>query len=75
MAAVQPDKYQHKKLVSLLMGFEECFDETLVKWDTNPVDLRVERESKLFNSRYFLVPKTNKDNLCKKIQHLVDIWV
>ena len=36
-AAVQIDKFQHKRLLSLLTEFEDLFDGTLVELDTTSI--------------------------------------
>ena len=43
-------------LLSLLEDFEDLFDDTLGDWATEPVDLELKPYSKLFNSRYYLIP-------------------
>ena len=51
-AAFQLDKNQRKNVLCFLTEFEDLFEETLVKWDANPIDLELNRISKPFNARY-----------------------
>ena len=75
VAAVQLDENQRKKLQSLLTDFEEFFNGTLGKWDTTTVKLQGKPGSKMFNTRYYPVPKINKETSLKEIQRLVEIVV
>ena len=54
-----------KLLLGLINEFEELFDVTLVKWDTQPVDLELVPVSRIFIGRYYPVPRTNKDTFNK----------
>ena len=58
-------------LLSFLEDFEEFFDVTLGDWDTEPVNLEPNPDSKPFNSRYYLVPRINKEIFRKEIKRLV----
>ena len=49
-------------LLSLLEDFEDFFDVTLGYWATEPVDLDLNQYSKPFNSKYYPVPRINKEN-------------
>ena len=51
------------------------FNATLVKWDITLVDLEVKTIYNPFNTRYYPVPKTNKENFRKHLHCLVDIGV
>ena len=51
------------------------FDGTLGDWDTEPVDLELNPDSKPFNSRYYPVPIINKETLRKELKRLVYIVV
>ena len=48
-------------LLSLLKDFEDLVDGTLGDWATEPVDLELKPDSKPFNSRYYPVPRINKE--------------
>ena len=58
-------------LLSLMEDFEDLFGGTLGNWATKPVDLELKPDSKPFNSRYYLVPRINKETLRKEIKRLV----
>ena len=51
------------------------FDGTPGDWDTEPVELELNPNSKPFNCKYYPVPRINKDNFCKELQQLVKINV
>ena len=51
------------------------FGGTLGDWDTDPVNLKLKPASKLFNSKYHLVPIINKETFLKEIKILVKIGV
>ena len=58
-----------KKELSYLVGG------TLGYWATYPVDLDIKPFSKPFNSKYYLVPRINKETFFKDIKRLVEIGV
>ena len=62
-------------LLSLLEDFESFFDRTLGDWATEPVGLELNPDSKPFNSRYYPVPRINKEKFRKEIKRLVEIGV
>ena len=49
----------------ILEYFEDLFDGTLVDWDTDPVELELKKGSKPFNSKYYPVPRINKETFPK----------
>ena len=51
------------------------FDGTLGYWATEPVDLELKTGSKLFNSRYYTVPRINKETFRKDLKQLAGIGV
>ena len=58
-------------LLGLLKYFGDFFYGTLGNWATEPVDLELNPYYKPFNSRYYLVPRINKEKFRKKINRLV----
>ena len=48
-------------LLILLEDFEDLFDGTLGNQATDPVDLELNPYYKTFNSRYYPVPRINKE--------------
>ena len=59
------------ELLRLLEYFEDLFDGTLGDWDTEPVDLDLNPGYKPFNSKCYLVPIINNENVCKELKRLV----
>ena len=59
--ASQLNDKERTLLLSLIEDFEDLFDGTLGKWSTDPVDLELKPYSKPFNSRYYPVPRINKE--------------
>ena len=59
----------------ILEYFEDLFDGTLVDWDTDPVELELKKGSKPFNSKYYPVPRINKETFPKELKCLVKIRV
>ena len=51
---------ERTQLISPLEDFEDLFDGTIGDWDTDPVDLELNPNSKPFNCKYYPVPRTNK---------------
>ena len=62
-------------LLSLPEDLEELFDGTLGDWATEPVDLELKPYSKPFNSRYYPVPRINKEIFRKELKRLVEVEV
>ena len=62
-------------MLSILNEFEDSFDVSLVEWDTYPVELELNSESKTVNSKYYLAPRINKENLQKELQRIVETSV
>ena len=60
-------------LLILLEYFEDLFDGTLGNWATEPVDLEINPYSKPFNSRYYPVPRINKETSRKDLKSPVEI--
>ena len=53
----------------------DLFDGTLGDWATEPVDLELNPDPKPFNSRYYTVPRINKNFFEKELKRLVEIGV
>ena len=51
--------------------FKDLFDGTLGDWATESVYLELNLDSKLFNSRYYLVPRINKEIFRKDLKRLL----
>ena len=62
-------------LLSLLEDFEEYFYGLLGDWATEPVDLELKPDSEPFNSRYYPVPRINKETFRRELKRLVEIGV
>ena len=73
--AEQLNDEQRAKLLVLLKDFEDVFDGTLGKWKTEPVDIELKPDAKPVNSRYYPVPRINKETFKKELLRLVDIGV
>ena len=73
--ATQTNSEEITLLLILLKEFEELFDGTLGDWSTDPVNLELKTYSKLFNSRYYPVPRINKETFWKELKRLVEIGV
>ena len=69
--ASQLNSEERTMLLSLLEDFQDLFDGTLGNWATGPVDLELKPYSKLFNSRYYPVPRTNKETFQKELKVLL----
>ena len=63
------------ELLRLLEYFEDLFDGTLGDWDTDPIDLALKPGSKPFNSKYYPVPRINKEIVCKYLKLLAETGV
>ena len=73
--STQLNSEERNKLLSLIRDFEDLFDGTLVNWDTDPVELELNPDSKMFNCKYYLVRRTNKKTFLKELKRLVKIEV
>ena len=73
--STQINAEERTQLLSLLEDFEDFFGGTLGYWATDPVELDIKPGSKLFNSRYYLVPIINKDKFLKELKRLLEIVV
>ena len=62
-------------LLSLLEDFWHLFDGTLGDWENEPAYLELKPDSKPFNSRYYPVPRINKETFGKDLKRLVEIGV
>ena len=62
-------------LLSQLKYFEEIFDRKLGKWNTYPVYIKINPDSKPLVCRYFPVPHINKETFRKEITRLIEIGV
>ena len=60
-------------LPSLLEDFEGFLNGNLVECDTEPVDLEINPYSRPFTSRYYPLPKINKETFLKDLKRLVEI--
>ena len=61
------------QLLRLLQDFEDLFDGTLGDWATEPVDIELKPGYKQFNSKYYPVPRINKETFSKELKFLVEI--
>jgi Reverse transcriptase (RNA-dependent DNA polymerase). len=73
--ATQLNKRQQISLLRLLQKYEALFDGTLGKWNTDPVNIELREDAKPVSSRYYPVPKINKETFRKELLRLVDIGV
>jgi hypothetical protein len=73
--ATQLNKRQQLSLLRLLQKYEALFDGTLGKWNTDPVNIELREDAKPVSSRYYPVPKINKETFRKELFRLVDIGV
>ena len=55
------DDENRTQLQRLLKYFGDLFDGNLGDWDTEPVDLESNPDYKLFNCKYYPVPRINKE--------------
>ena len=60
--ASQLNAQERTMLLNLLKYFKDLFDGTLGNQATDPVDLELNPDSKLLNSKYYPVPRINKGN-------------
>ena len=73
--STQMKSEERTQLLSLLEDFEELFDGNLGDWDTDPVEQEINSGSELFNSKYYPVPRINKENFHKELKRLVKTGV
>lgn len=66
---------QKKQLLALLKEFDELFDGTLGRWKTEPVKIELKEDAKPVNSRWYPVPRINKETFKKELLRLVEIGV
>ena len=67
------DSDQKQMLLKLLKQFENLFDGTLGKWNTNPVIIEMKPDAKTINSRWYTVPRINKltfKNVLKRLEKI-----
>ena len=59
--STQLNSEERTQLIRLLKDFEDLFDGTPGEWDTVPVDLEINTDSKKINSKYYPVHRINKE--------------
>ena len=64
--ATQLNAEERTKLIRLLVDFKDLFDDTLLDWDTEPVDIELNPNSKPFHFKYYPLPRINKEAFCKE---------
>ena len=74
-AAHQLTDSEQQMLYKLLKEYEDLFDGTLGKWNTEPVHVEMKPDAKPSSSRYYPVPHINKETFRKELMRLVDIGV
>jgi hypothetical protein len=62
-------------LLKLLRNYEYLFDGTLGTWKTEPVDLKIKKDSTPAYSRPFPVPRSQEETLQKEVKRLVKLGV
>jgi hypothetical protein len=67
------NKRQQLSLLRLLQKYEALFDGMMGKWNTDPVNIELRKDAKPVSSRYYPVPKINKETFRKELLHVVDI--
>ena len=55
-------------LLILLKESEDLFCSTLGDWTTEPVNLELKPDTKLFNSRYYPALRINKETFLKELK-------
>ena len=73
--ATSLNREQKRKLLKTLKKFERLFDGTLGRWKTDPVKIQLKEGAKAVNSRWYPVPKINKETFKKELERLVKIGV
>ena len=71
--AIQLNAEDRTQLLRLFGYFEDLFDDNLGYWDTDIVNLEINRYSKPFNCKYYLVLKMNKETFRKELQFILKI--
>ncbi|GFH55792.1 hypothetical protein CTEN210_12268 [Chaetoceros tenuissimus] len=74
-SATSLNREQKRKLLKTLKKFESLFDGTLGRWKTDPVKIQLKEGAKAVNSRWYPVPKINKETFKKELERLVKIGV
>ena len=64
---------ERTQLLNILEYLNDLFGGTLGYWDNEPVNLDINPGSKLFNSKYYLVPRINKETFHRDLKCLVKI--
>ena len=59
----------------LLSLLEDLFGGNLIYWSTEPINLELNLGYKTLNSRYYPVPRINKETFRKELKPLVEIGV
>ena len=73
--ATRMNAEERTQLISLLEGFRDLVDGHFGDWDTDPIDLDLNHDSKPFNCKYHLVPIINKGTFRKELKSLMKIGV
>ena len=73
--ATQMNAYERTQLPRLLEGVEDLFYSTIGDWDTEPVDMELNPDYKLFNCKYYPVNRIINDNFSKYPKLLLKIVV
>ena len=58
-------------LLRFVKDFEDLFDGTLGNRATDPINLDLKTDSRPCNSRYYMVPRINKETFRKELKGLV----
>ena len=69
------EKDQEKMLLKLLMQYKTLFGGTLGRWNTTPVNIELQCNSKPVNARWYPVPRINKLTFKNELMRLVKIGV
>ena len=69
--AIHLNAEERTLLLIHIEDFEDLFDGTLGAWVSKPVNLELKPHSKAFNSRYYPVPRTNKESFLKELKQIV----
>ena len=65
--AIQLNADERTQLLRLLEDFKDLFDGTLGDWYTETVYMELKPVSKPFNSKYYPVPRINKEDFRKEV--------
>ena len=66
---------ERDKLYALLLRFQDIFDGTLGKWETDPVDFELKEGSTPHSQRHYPVPHLYKETFRKELERLVKLGV